>query len=93
MNKRKILTQRSAVILALALIALTIFPLQNARAQNDTGNNDPAAALSAAFMAACRANETQFATFLTTDNAAAFRALPAVQRTAFLKRFALSDQP
>ncbi len=92
MNRRNILTQRSAAIAALALIALTIFPPQNVRAQNDSGNNDPAAALSAAFMAACRANETQFATFLTTDNAAAFRALPAEQRTAFLKRFALSDQ-
>ena len=56
------------------MLSLALSAPQNARAQNDTGNNDPAAALSAAFMAACRANETQFATFLTTDNAAAFRA-------------------
>src|SRR4029077_21114812 len=74
------------------MLALAIFPSVNARAQDDAANNDPAAALSAAFTAACRANETQFATYLTSDNAAAFRALSAVQRTAFLKRFALSDQ-
>jgi type II secretory pathway pseudopilin PulG len=30
---------------------------------------------------------------LTADNAAAFQALPATQRTAFVKRFALTDDP
>jgi hypothetical protein len=54
---------------------------------------EPAAALSAALTAACRANETQFANYLTGDNAAAFRALPEDQRAAFLQRLALSDQP
>ena len=51
-----------------------------------------ASALSAAFVAACRANETQFANYLTADNAAAFKNLPADQRTVFLERFSLSDQ-
>jgi hypothetical protein len=54
---------------------------------------DPAGALSAALAAACRANETMFANYLTADNAAAFHALPQEQRTAFLKRFSLSDDP
>jgi hypothetical protein len=91
-NSRRIFTLRSAAIGWLVLFALTFFTLQTSPAQSQPDNNDPAAALSAAFMAACRANETQFATYLTTDNAAAFRALPADRRTAFLKRFALSDQ-
>jgi hypothetical protein len=90
-NSRLIFARWRAGIFGLAILSLALSSPKNARAQNDTGNNDPAAALSAAFMAACRANETQFATFLTTDNAAAFRALPVEQRTAFLKRFALSD--
>jgi type II secretory pathway pseudopilin PulG len=34
-----------------------------------------------------------FANYLTADNAAAFHALPQEQRTAFLKRFSLSDDP
>jgi len=50
-------------------------------------------ALSAALSAACRANETQFANYLTAEYAAAFRALPASQRVAFLRRFALTDDP
>ena len=74
------------------MLALALFPSVIVRAQDDAANSDPAAALSAAFTAACRANETQFATYLTADNGAAFRALSAGQRTAFLKRFALSDQ-
>jgi hypothetical protein len=44
-------------------------------------------------VAACRDNEAQFSNYLTPDNAAAFRALPAEQRSAFLKRFSLSDMP
>jgi hypothetical protein len=54
---------------------------------------DPAAVLSAAITAACRASETQFANYLTAGNAAAFRELSADQRTAFLERFSLSDEP
>ena len=34
-----------------------------------------------------------FANYLTADSAAAFKALPADQRTQFLERFSLSDQP
>lgn len=52
---------------------------------------DPSSALSAALGAACRENEAQFANYLTSDSAVAFRALPAEQRTALLKRFSLAD--
>jgi hypothetical protein len=57
-----------------------------ARAQQE-GESNPAAALSAALAAACRADQTQFASFLTAENAAAFRKLPEDQRSALLKRF------
>jgi len=52
---------------------------------------DPSSALSAALGAACRENEAQFANYLTSDSAVAFRALPAEQRMALLKRFSLAD--
>ncbi|MGD0956655.1 MAG: hypothetical protein ABR953_07465 [Candidatus Acidiferrales bacterium] len=69
-----------------------LFPVRVA-AQEESRESDPASALSAALSAACRANETQFANYLTADNAAAFRALPQEQRAAFLKRFSLADGP
>jgi len=75
-----------------AVVACSIFFLAAPRASAQA-ETDPAAALSAALVAACRANETQFANYLTSDSAAAFRGLPSEQRTALLKRFALSDQP
>jgi hypothetical protein len=62
-------------------------------AQEAGHESDPTSALSAALSAACRANETEFANYLTADNAAAFRALTQEQRTAFLKRFSLADGP
>lgn len=74
-----------AIFLALAFPAA--ISAQQAQA------SDPAAALAAALTAACRANETQFANYLTTDNAAAFRALSADRRAAFLRRFSLADDP
>lgn len=79
-------------IAGIAALALLFLAPGIARAQSGQGNSDPAAALSAALTAACRADETEFATHLTADSSAAFRALPAEQRTALLKRFALSDQ-
>ena len=54
------------------------------RPKLNAGASEAASALSAALSAACRANETQFANYLTADNAAAFRALPVNQRTAFV---------
>lgn len=52
---------------------------------------DPAAALTSVLTAACRQNESQFAHYLTPENATAFHELPAAQRTALLRRLSLLD--
>jgi hypothetical protein len=75
-----------------AAVALSLVPSSVPRLSAQDAS-DPAAALSAAMVAACRDNEAQFSNYLTPDSAAAFRALPAEQRSAFLKRFSLSDMP
>jgi hypothetical protein len=54
---------------------------------------DPVAGLADALSAACRQDHAAFATHLTAENAAAFRALPEPQQTALLKRFILLDDP
>jgi len=77
---------------ALMMIAALACVSPDALAQ-DGREADPAAALTAALNAACRGNELMFANYLTADSAAAFKALPADQRTQFLERFSLSDQP
>jgi hypothetical protein len=56
-------------------------------------NSDPAAALAAALVAACRQDPSEFATHLTAENAAAFRGLPQPQRIGLLRRFVLLDDP
>jgi hypothetical protein len=81
---------RFAAVAAVVVCSLFLLAPLQSRAQAEP---DPSAALSAALVAACRANETQFANYLTSDSAAAFRALPSEQRAALLKRFALSDLP
>lgn len=53
----------------------------------------PADALVDALSAACRSDETAFANDFTSENAAAFRALPKDQRTELLRRFSLVDEP
>jgi hypothetical protein len=53
----------------------------------------PEVALSGVLSAACRQDPAAFANFLTSDNAMAYRALPAPQRTAFMKRFVLLEEP
>jgi hypothetical protein len=75
-----------------AIVALSLL-VPNAPNLSPQEASDPVAALSAAIVAACRDNEAQFLNYFTADNAAAFRALPAEQRAAFLKRFSLSDMP
>jgi len=80
---------------ACVLLPLFFFAIPAAAAQispADTQAAGPAAALVGALTAACRANEAEFANYLTADNAAAFRALPADQRASFMKRFSLSDE-
>jgi hypothetical protein len=50
-------------------------------------------ALSSALSAACKQDAATFANSLTSDNAAAYRALPGPQRTALMKRFVLLEDP
>jgi len=88
MNFRSVSTTMAAGIIVTA--SAVLWPA-TALAQNAAA--DAASALSAALSAACRANETQFVNYLTAENAAAFRALPETQRTAFVRRFALTDDP
>jgi len=78
------------VLLALAAIAALS---QNAGAAQQQVSANPETALSDALSAACRQDSPAFANSLTADNAAAFRALPGVQRTAMMKRFVLLDEP
>jgi hypothetical protein len=80
---------RAAFALAFTFLFLTI---PAARAQ-ETGVPDSVTALSDALVAACKANQSQFASFLSGDNPAAFQALPASQRSEFIKRISLSDLP
>ncbi len=83
-----------AIGAAAAFLALLLFALP-AAAQQSPADEQPSGAVAAlvgALSAACRANETDFANYLTADNVVAFRALAPEQRTAFMKRFSLSDQ-
>lgn len=66
---------------------------ENAQTSAAPAEKDPAAALADVLSAACRANQTEFANFLTGDNGAAFRALPEAQRSALMKRLSLADSP
>jgi hypothetical protein len=79
-------------IALVAVISAVLSCAATAPAQ-DGHEAEPAAALTAALTAACRVNEAQFAIYLTADSAEAFKALPIDQRTQFLERFSLSDQP
>jgi len=87
------MTKQFFLSAALAAATIVLSALTGAPAAQAQASSDPTTALSAAIVAACRNNETQFSNYLTSDNATAFRALPPEQRTAFLKRFSLSDMP
>jgi hypothetical protein len=80
---------RPAALVLAATLALLI-PIS--AFSQDSRELDPSSALAAALTAACRANEEDFVQYLTAANAAAFRALPAEERAAFMKRFSLADE-
>jgi hypothetical protein len=84
-----------ATACAVALVFLAEFSASPARAQKPEvqANGSPEAALSDALSAACRQDSATFANSLTAENAAAYRALPPVQRTAMMKRFVLLEEP
>ena len=75
--------------LAIALLAVLAFP-PSLHAQ-DGKETDPAVALASTLTAACKQNDTQFAAYLTADNSAAFKSLPAEQRMTVLHRLSLVD--
>jgi hypothetical protein len=77
---------------ALCLACVFALSIPVRAAAQDGHETEPAASLASALSAACRANEAEFENYLTADNASAFRALPADQRAAVLKRLALSEQ-
>jgi hypothetical protein len=79
----------SAVVSLLAA-ALALGAAAPARAQ-DAKPADPSAALTEALVAACRADETRFAKYLTAANASAFLALPVEQRRTLLGRISLLE--
>jgi type II secretory pathway pseudopilin PulG len=84
--------QRSFVNLSCSALLAVLALLNPGKLRAQEGQEaDPSSALSAALAAACRENEAQFANYLTSDSAAAFRALPQEQRIALLKRFSLAD--
>jgi hypothetical protein len=78
---------------ALVLYGLDGARLACAQSNQSAQSGDPAGALSDALTAACRGNQTQFANYLTSDNASAFHALSGEQRSDFIKRFSLVDDP
>jgi hypothetical protein len=78
---------------AAALCMVAGFQAAHAQNNQQSQSDDPAQALSDALTAACRGNQTQFASYLTSDNAAAYRALNSEQRSGLIKRFSLSDEP
>jgi hypothetical protein len=81
----------AAALLFVAAVMVTAPEPASAQESGDAA--DPAAALADTLVAACRANEADFASHLTSANASAFRALPAMQRSELMKRLSLSDEP
>jgi len=79
-----------AVAVATSTHAETTFPTQE---PSPPSNSEPSSTLTDALVAACRANEAQFAKFLTAANSSAYVALPPDQRRALLARISLVEEP
>jgi hypothetical protein len=77
-----------AILASLAMLA----PV-HAQGRAAQAKPDPAAALGAALSAACRRDETAFASHLTAQTAGEFRQLPESQRAKLLGRLLLLDAP
>jgi len=77
---------------ALVLMAAGALTVPLARAQDGQEVN-PVAALTSALVGACRQNGTQFANYLTAENAKVFNDLAPTQRRDVLRRFVLLDAP
>ena len=83
-------TRATVGLFVVVLLIITLAPHLAARTPQ-AAPPDPAQALNAALAAACTENATDFANYLTTENAAAFQKLPPDQRTSMMKRFVLVD--
>lgn len=77
---------------ALVLMTAAVMGVPPARTQDGQEAN-PVAALTSALIGACRQNGTQFANYLTADNAKVFNELGPTQRRDVLRRFVLLDAP
>ncbi len=82
-----------ALAIAATFAGLFFSPYAGAQQKQAAPSVSPETALTDALSAACRRDADTFANSLTVDNAAAFRKLPGPQRTAFLKRIVLLDDP
>lgn len=91
-NRRRQRLPHPARVLAFVAAVALAGTAAHAQQPQQIGAN-PETALSDALSAACRQDSASFASSLTADNDAAFRALPPVQRTAMMKRFVLLDEP
>src|SRR5258708_11175107 len=81
---------RWLVVLTMAFAAAGLRPATGAQTQQPIPAS-PETSLSGALSAACRQDAAAFANFLTSDNATAYRALPAPQRTALMKRLVVLE--
>src|SRR5258708_32133506 len=81
---------RWLVVLTMAFAAAGLLSTTGAQTQQSIPAS-PETSLSEALSAACRQDPAAFANYLTSDNATAYRALPAPQRTAIMKRFVLLE--
>jgi type IV pilus assembly protein PilA len=78
-------------MLSAAVAAAAGLPADPARAQQ--ASEKPETVLSESLSAACRQDADSFARFLTADNATAYRSLPQEERTAFMRRLVLLEDP
>lgn len=83
--------QHAAIVLAIALLQ-SFSPPAFAQSQ-PAAVPDPSTALNDALVAACKQDQTKFASHLSADNAVAYRSLPDSERLALLKRFSLLEKP
>jgi len=75
------------------LILGVVTPDVHAQRAATPSDSDPSQALQETLTAACRHDETAFATHLTADSAQAYRALAEEQRVALLRRMVLVENP
>ncbi|HUO34682.1 MAG TPA: hypothetical protein VMU43_06805 [Candidatus Acidoferrum sp.] len=95
MTSRAIRFFLPALVLLLAASFLAYAAPLRAQAASTDGVDgkeaDPSSALIAALTYACRWQDSHFSTYLTFNNASAFRALPAEERTLFMRHISLTD--